>query len=96
MDTVSLAINADLVSEVLLGGEWIRVRPHTFYLDSYEFMEDGDEDSFVLHAGGNSGVCATGFSFVDFEISGVSYSGPLTAIQAVRTDQGLSIERENT
>jgi hypothetical protein len=38
-------------------------------------------DPTVLHGGGNSGVCAVGFSFKE-DVSLVS--GPLTAILAVR------------
>ncbi|MGV8967202.1 MAG: hypothetical protein ACOH2F_13075 [Cellulomonas sp.] len=90
---MSLHINPDEVAGVLLADHWHQVLPGTFDLDSYEYVtEDGD----ILHGGGNSGVCSTGFSFVevhratgdDESYEGPSFHsriyGPLTAIIAVR------------
>ena len=98
---MSLAIDVDLVTHVLIADGWHTVEERSFTMDSYEFMWSGapgktvadlqrDDDAggrtyrdpMVLHSGGNSGVCATGFSFKE-EGSGWM-SGPLTAVLAVR------------
>lgn len=80
---MSLLINAESVAAVLIAGEWHDCEPKSFTLDSYEFAEDDGQDAFVLHAGGRSGVCATGFQFTDKR--GATVYGPLTSVQAVRT-----------
>lgn len=83
---MSLAIDPDAVTHVLLADGWHDVKNSSFDLDSYEFITaDGD----VLHDGGNVGVCATGFSFTTADGS-YRLSGPLTAILAVRTDENGS------
>ncbi|HVC04931.1 MAG TPA: hypothetical protein VND88_09670 [Candidatus Acidoferrales bacterium] len=98
---MSLGLDVDLVTHVLLADGWHTVLERSFTLDSYEFFWSGtpgktvadaqrDDDArgrgyrdpMVLHSGGNSGVCATGFSFKE-EGSGW-ISGPLTAILGVR------------
>jgi hypothetical protein len=86
---MSLAINPDGVLAVLISNEWIHVKPGTFDMDSYEYVvpseaSERDED-FVLHGGGNSGICATGFRFIcsDGIFSGRTICGPLTSIKAV-------------
>ena len=81
---MSLAINAEKVFAVLLGDDWYDVVAGSFYLDSYEFVEDDSDDAYVLHPGGRSGVCATGFSFKSRADKSFTTTGPLTAIQAVR------------
>jgi hypothetical protein len=86
---VSLAIEVDHVEEVLLADGWHPVTKNsdgvsTFSLDSYEFVwEAGGDPNYLLHGGGRSGVCATGFSFRE-TAHGARISGPLTAILAVR------------
>jgi hypothetical protein len=93
---MSLAINAAKVTAVLLAGRWYAVKPGSFDLDSYEFL-DGPTSGhhMVLHGGGRSGVCATGFCFVQIREDPVTgetaavdgtVAGPLTAVQAVRYD----------
>lgn len=84
---MSLAINPDNVVAVLLadGLGWHEVAGDSFDLDSYEFIEphpNPDRDGLVLHGGGQSGVCATGFAFMD--TGGDWLCGPLTAVLAVR------------
>lgn len=74
---MSLAINTDKVTGVLLADGWHDVKGKSFDLDSYEYVW---EDRLV-HGGGASDVCATGFTFTDGQ--GSRYAGPLTAIQAV-------------
>ena len=85
---MSLAIDVDHVHSVLVAGTWHEIADDSFFLDSYEYIwhsgrsrEDWDKDPMVLHGGGHSGVCATGFSFR--LPNGDTMAGPLTAIQAV-------------
>ncbi len=83
---MSLAINVESVSAVLLSDGWHTVENHSFALDSYEYVsgDDGDGRPELLHEGGG-GVCATGFSFdVSPRAGSDRISGPLTAILAVR------------
>jgi hypothetical protein len=94
---MSLAIDPGMVKAVLLADGWHEVDDLDFELDSYEFVEphpDPNRNGLVLHGGGNSGVCATGFRFQEVvydpgEDGEVRYlckiAGPLTAILAVRT-----------
>jgi hypothetical protein len=93
---MSLAIDIDLVSHVLLADGWYTVVDHSFTLDSYEYFSYHRNDPndpnahHVLHGGGSSGVCATGFSFEvaprrgSDDKSGDLMGGPLTSILAVR------------
>jgi len=89
---MSLAIDIDHVSEVLITGHWYTVAKTSFALDSYEFIwyptgEARRRHAFeLLHGGGNSGVCAIGFSFRTEH--GDMIAGPLTAITAVRYRHG--------
>lgn len=81
---MSLAIDPEQVVRVLTGGCWFNVEPGSFDLDSYEFIrqpEYGNDD--VLHGGGKSGVCATGFVFKDADNVGRVVFGPLDSIDAV-------------
>jgi len=49
---VSLAIDVEKVTEVLIGDCWFEVEPRSFTLDSYEFIEPPDEyDPELDHAG---------------------------------------------
>jgi hypothetical protein len=77
---MTLAIDPNEIDAVLLATGWHEVIDWSFALDGYEYV-DGDS-GHVLHARGESGVCGTGFSFVDTE--GGVMSGPLTAVLAVR------------
>jgi hypothetical protein len=89
---MSLAIDVDRVSQVLLSDGWHTVVNKSFTLDSYEYIwhHEGSKDSELMHGGGSSGVCATGFSFQaspqpgSNQKAGELIAGPLTAIQAVR------------
>lgn len=75
---MSLAIDVDNVTAVLLADGWHTVVDDSFNLDAYEYTWQGE----ALHGGGQSGVCATGYAFTDSD--GDSLAGPLTAILAVR------------
>ena len=90
---MSLAIDIDTVTRVLLADDWHAVADQSFTLDAYEFLWSGQSglkvkdlpDSYspmIMHSGGQSGVCATGFSFLTTD--GSRMAGPLTAILAVR------------
>jgi hypothetical protein len=90
---MSLAIDTETVTGVLLADGWHNVRKGTFDLDSYEFLWSGQQGLLVkdmpsgyaariMHGGGQSGVCATGFSFSATDE--IHVAGPLTAILAVR------------
>jgi len=85
---MSLTIDVEAVERVLLNDGWHHVANQSFTLDSYEFIWNhegeyrGTTTNFrILHGGDQSGVCATGFQFV--ERDGNVISGPLTAIHAV-------------
>ena len=93
---MSLAIDVDQVTEVLLADGWHYVFDQSFTLDAYEFFDQyARETDTTLHGGGQSGVCATGFQFKSYEgLAGSNrdgnvefMSGPLTAILAVKTTQ---------
>ena len=83
---MSLSINIENVTDVLLDDGWHEVEDQSFNLDAYEYQEEwvnyDEKKSQVLHKGGNAGVCSTGFVF---EENGAVVMGPLTAILAVRS-----------
>lgn len=87
---MSLLINAENVSAVLLADGWHYVKPKTFSCDSFEIAEDGSDEPFMLHAGGRSGMCATGFTFIEAESefseprTHNTVSGPLMSVLALR------------
>lgn len=86
---MSLAIDVDHVTAVLLTDGWHTVADDSFNIDSYEFLWWGQgrkdrHDPVVLHGGGQSGVCAAGYGFRTPE--GDYLAGPLTAILGVRYD----------
>ena len=78
---VSLDIDIDIedVLEVLLADGWHVVHGESFELGAYDFTHKGRR----VHGGGDSGVCATGFSFVTDQ-EGSRLAGPLTSILALR------------
>lgn len=85
---MSLCIQPNKITSILVAGEWIDIDPGSFYLDAYEYVDFGDDelsDGDVWHGGGDSGVCATGFRVTPRGFSTQRIQGPLTAIQAVRT-----------
>lgn len=97
---MSLAIDVDTVTEVLLADGWHHVADESFSLDSYEYLWSGfeglrvaelrsrpnyyggDRDPVVLHAGGNGGICSTGFTFKTPEREWLA--GPLSSILAIK------------
>lgn len=78
---MSLYINADMVTEVLLADGWHTVADDSFTIDAYEFHWN---DQLLLRGGQVDGVPSTGFAFTD-EHKGDVITGPLTSVLAVRT-----------
>lgn len=82
---MSLYIDTDEVTGVLLSDGWHKVSGTSFDIDAYEFHTAG----YVVLAGGNCDlVPSTGFSFVEAGASAAArprISGPLTAVLAVKT-----------
>ena len=88
---MSLSIDVDLVTQVLLGDRWYQVADASFAVDSYEFEWSGrdgmtveelkqkkpDAPAKVLHSGGSGGVCSVGSAFRTGD--GDRLAGPLTA-----------------
>lgn len=95
---MSLAIDADRVTHVLLADGWHQAERGSFGIDSYEFRYRHGELWEVLHGGGGAGICSEGFTFVEDGPDLYSerddgpvllvhqISGPLSAILAVRTE----------
>lgn len=86
---MSLAIDIDSVTGVLLADGWHAVKNASFILDSYEYLwgDGGPEgDPMIVHGGGQSGVCATGFGFHDSQSDAWMF-GPLTSILAVKAER---------
>ena len=89
---MSLAIDIDEVVKVNISGTWHDVAYYgeddeansSFFLDSYEFISNPGFDQNLEHGGGQGGICATGFSFIDADTN-LRISGPLTSITAVMT-----------
>jgi hypothetical protein len=82
---MSLAIDVDLVTAVLLADGWHQVAPQSFNIDAYEFMNEG----IALLGGGQereAGVPAAGAVWTEKDRSQVYC--PLTAVFAVKTRQG--------
>ncbi len=88
---MSLAIDIDKVTSVLIGGEWHSVAKNdegvsSFDLDAYEFVMGSHLDAKglprLVHAGGAHDIGSAGFEFK--APNGVRIAGPMTAIQAVQ------------
>ena len=80
---MSIAINPDRVTKVMVGNAWYGVVDESFLLDSYEYVDD---EMTYLGGGQEALIPATGFTFLTLSGGGgkvVRMSGPMTAIQAV-------------
>ena len=96
---MSLGINVNKVTAVLLADGWHEVADESFKLGSFEFLgssegQQQDGEPRLVHNAGANGICATGFQFADRIVVRESepirkhmlqISGPLTAVLAVRT-----------
>jgi hypothetical protein len=80
---MSLAIQEDTVTRVLLADGWHKVMKCSFFTDSYEFLSNED-----LTVGGGSvpGVPHTGAAWVE-SIASKRIVVPLTSIIAVECDE---------
>lgn len=79
---MSLAIETDLVTRVLLADGWHDVEDKSFEIDSYEFMWlKGMGETPMLRGGQDGLVPAAGYCFK--RPNGHIVCGPLTAILAV-------------
>ena len=80
---MSLAIDIDSVTGVLLADGWHEVINDSFDLDAYEYMQGEGERRTMLFGGGHEKLIpATGFTF---QSAGSEWiTGPLTSILAVR------------
>lgn len=78
-EEMSLAIEEDDVTAVLLADGWHTVADNSFYTDAYEYA---DGDRITVGGGSVPGVPSTGFLFRDE--SGEYLSGPLSSILAVK------------
>ncbi len=78
---MSLDINPDKITEVLVSGQWIAIRPGTFDIGGYNFAYSSYA---LLSAGESDDVTATGFGASMADESGHRICGPLTALQAVK------------
>lgn len=76
---MSLKIDVDDVTSVLLADGWHTVTDQSFTLDSYEFVWQG---ALQLGGGQCEGVPSTGFEFRGSD--GKIWAGPLTSILAVK------------
>jgi hypothetical protein len=76
---VSLRIDTNRVTHVLLPDGWYTADANTFDVDAYEFIE-GDDNN-IVHGGGKGGITSAGF---EFKQEGVRISGPLTSVLAVK------------
>ncbi|KKM67213.1 hypothetical protein LCGC14_1473450 [marine sediment metagenome] len=88
---MSLAIDIDKITSVMIGGEWNDVIKNedgvsSFALDAYEFVWGSHLDHKgwprLVHGGGAHGIGSAGFEFKTAK--GAVVAGPLTAIQAVK------------
>lgn len=80
---MSLAIDIDAVTGVLLADGWHVVDDASFTIDAYEYLwgEDTiDCDAILMYNGERQG-CSTGFAFVE---DGSIVAGPMTSILAIR------------
>lgn len=96
---MSLKIDPAEIIAALLADGWHDVEPNSFDIDSYEFVVPApddpgpleDDEDFVMHGGGQSGVCASGFFFVERKTAS-RFAGPLTSLLAIRL-KGLGKKR---
>lgn len=93
---MSLCIDVNTVTRVLLADGWHDVADASFEIDAYEFVWSGSDrlvrdvgwsgsrDPIVLLGGGQSGICSTGFRFHTPD-GRVVRTGPMTAVLTATT-----------
>jgi hypothetical protein len=83
---MSLAIDVDKVTHVLLADGWHAVKDASFSIDSYEFLWRegmGEWGEPLLGGGQEDLIPARGFSFIEGK---ATLCGPLTSVLAVKTE----------
>lgn len=85
---MSLSIDVDKVTDVLLADGWHRVRDKSFGLDSYEYLWG---ERVQLGGGQVEGVPSTGATWK--EPDGAIVYCPITAVLAVKMRPGVGEER---
>lgn len=83
---MSLLINTNQITRVLLSDGWHEVFYRSFDLDAYEIVEMDDYGAISLTHGEVNKACSTGFAF-DGKQGRVS--GPVTSIIAICEDKSL-------
>ena len=86
---MSLAIDVNTVTAVLLPDGWHNVADRSFDIDSYEFVEHHRPDPHrytqaLLSEGGEPLIPASGFRFIEDDGDATPIEGPLTSVLAVR------------
>jgi hypothetical protein len=76
---MSLAIDVDTVTDVLLADGWHKVKGASFAMDAYEYLYQGE---LVLGGGQAAGVPSTGAEWT--EPNGAHIACPVNAILAVK------------
>lgn len=88
---MSLAIDVEKVVQVLLVDGWHTVKPKSFSIDAYEYLEypdnpSPDDDGFVLLGGGRDDhIASHGFVFTETGPAPAVIAGPLTSVLAVKS-----------
>ena len=88
---MSLAIEINQITHVLLADGWHEVTDGSFDIAPYEFgrtvtAESGEHGFVPLSAAQDSDVHPVGFAFTEAR-TGASICGPLTSVIAVRREQ---------
>jgi len=88
---MSLAIDVDRVTHVLLADGWHEVTDGSFTVAPYEFgqtvsTETDGRKFVVLYGAENVGIQPVGFAFTEAR-TGSLMSGPLTSVFAVRQER---------
>lgn len=82
---MSLAIDVDKVTDVLLADGWHAVKDYSFSIDSYEYIWGGGGGDTLLGGGNEPLLPAYGFAFTDHTER--TLCGPLTAVLAVKVER---------
>ncbi len=85
---MSLAIDVDKVTAVLLRDGWYVVTSDSFALDSYEFVWGEADNQLLLGGGQDRHTSSVGFEFYGYKLgekeSRGRYAGPIQHLYTVR------------
>ncbi len=82
---MSLALDIDRITAVLLADGWHAVADYSFTIDAYEYLWGAADREPVLLGGQDRHITASGFQFRS--TGNDLISGPLTSVLAVRTER---------